>query len=381
MNFWLVKLNSNLDILWEKKYATGCYNLDIALGLIDHSHTLVIYGNGYLNPVPTNGLLLYRCNQNGDSLIGTRLIQPSYHAIVYDMVEKTDSSGFYMAIEGRFAKNTYSWGQILKFDTSLNIVQTDSIPRSLFHYYNLQTANGKIFLTGNKTYPGSNPYTKKLGLLQLDTTFAVTKERYIGPDDTICYPGYIHNLTKTGMQNLYYGGTLNQDNNLVMSAKKTWFILGKYDTDLNVKWQKYYGGDTNYGLWSLQATSDGGCLMAGSTFDYLTQNNERDINILKVDSVGIITGVTLNKIPLMHDVLIYPNPGTDYLIVESGPQISGANLIMSNINGKQVLNTSIPGTRIKINTESIAPGTYLWQIIYKNQVLETGKWIKHRGQK
>ena len=93
MNFWLVKLNSNLDILWEKKYPTGCYNIDIALGLIDHSGMLNLYGNGYFGSFPNNALLIYQCNQNGDSIGSVRLIQSSYHAVVNDMAEKSDLSG------------------------------------------------------------------------------------------------------------------------------------------------------------------------------------------------------------------------------------------------------------------------------------------------
>jgi hypothetical protein len=377
MNFWLVKLNSNLDILWEKKYVTACYNIDIALGLIDHSGMLNLYGNGNFGSFPNNVLLIYQCNQNGDSLGSVKLIQSSYHAVVNDMAEKSDLSGYYLLIDGRFLINTNSWGQILKFDTGLNLLTTDSIPRQFFQCYNLLTIGSKIIVTGMKPNLGLNPLTNKLGLLQLDTAYHVLAENYIGPDDTVSYPGYIHNLAMIDTINMYYGGTLNQDNNAIFSSKKTWFILGKYDTWLNVKWQKYYGGDLNYGLWSLGTTSDGGCLMAGSTFDDLTQNNERDIYIVKVDSSGIITGIKGDKMPLMHDALIYPNPGTDYLMVESGPQVSGASLLVVDIKGKQIINKKIMDSNMRIDTRLLPPGTYPWQMIYKNQIIESGCWIKH----
>jgi len=377
MNIWLMKMNENLEVLWEKKFSTNCYELDIALGLVDHSSNLILYGNGRFGSLSDNALVVIRCNQTGDSINEVRLTQTSHYAMVYEMAEKPDSSGFYLLIGGRFQVNTNSWGQILKLDTTLNLVDIDSIPGQLFHYHNILILGNKLFITGSRPYLAAYPFTVKLGFLQLDTAYQIQREHYSGPDDTVSYPGYIHNLSMIDTSYFYYGGTLNQDNNAIFSPKKTWYMLGKYDAGLNLIWQKFYGGNSNYGLWSLNVTIDGGCLLAGSAYDYVTQDNERDICILKVDSGGIITGDSGDSQKLIHDAVVYPNPGSDQLTVRSGPQVSGAVMQVTEISGHQVYQTTLSDNLTVIEAESWLSGTYIWQIIYQDQVIESGKWIKY----
>jgi hypothetical protein len=46
------------------------------------------------------------------------------------------------------------------------------------------------------------------------------------------------------------------------------------------------------------------------------------------------------------------------------------------MQGKPVLNEKINNTQLKVNTTNLAPGTYPWQIVFKNKVIESGKWVK-----
>jgi len=87
-----------------------------------------------------------------------------------------------------------------------------------------------------------------------------------------------------------------------------------------LKWQKYYGGDACYLLMSILATQDGGCVMAGSRYDYQTQNMERDVYILKVDEDGLITWA-YNIPEVTKETLIYPNPGNDLNICKNFSRI------------------------------------------------------------
>ena len=57
----------------------------------------------------------------------------------------------------------------------------------------------------------------------------------------------------------------------------SWIILTEFDTNLNIHWQNYYGGDVNYQLNTVLATTDSGFIMACSRYDHNIQNNEYGI--------------------------------------------------------------------------------------------------------
>lgn len=199
---------------------------------------------------------------------------------------------------------------------------------------------------------------------------------YFGPQDTMTYPGYSHGLSMADSMNIFYGGVKNQDKDLWFSPKKTWFMLTKFDINLNVKWQKFYGGDQNYGLFSVAATSDGGCLMSGFSYNYLTQQDERDILLIKVDTLGIVTGGSLQEPFPVHDMIVYPNPGSDHLIIEAGPQVHGSRFILFDSGGGQVISRELNQLNLQLSTGSLPPGIYIWQLVIHNRVIDSGKWAK-----
>jgi hypothetical protein len=372
---WLIKINSNLSILMDTTYSIGMESIEEYFGFIDHFHNLVIYGCGGTNPPDINPYL-YRLTQNGDSLSFKFLLNTSSQ-FVFSMIEKPDTSGYYMMILGHYEINTNTPGEILSFDYELNEIATDSIPSGLDNYYNSKKINDHEFIiTGKKHIVASNPRTDLLGIIKLDTSFIVKSQTFFGPQDTVNYPGYLHNLDFIDTSQIYYSGTCNQAIS-DFSNNKSFYILGKFDSDLTLKWQKYYGGDIYYTLWGILATSDHGCLLIGSTYNYLTQNMERNILVIKVDSNGMllsnndITGIKL------HNLIVYPNPGSDYMAVETGPQAFGADFTLYDLTGRPVLQKKIVSSPVRINTQSLLPGIYFYRAVKGNQVIESGKWVKY----
>ncbi|MEI6062456.1 MAG: T9SS type A sorting domain-containing protein, partial [Bacteroidota bacterium] len=75
------------------------------------------------------------------------------------------------------------------------------------------------------------------------------------------------------------------------------------------------------------------------------------------------------------DPNIYPNPGTNYLIMES--PVSAAIFELSTLTGQVMLSVHLDAGSNRVNTASLAPGIYFYKIIsLDNQMVETGKWIK-----
>ena len=66
------------------------------------------------------------------------------------------------------------------------------------------------------------------------------------------------------------------------------FWILKLESNGDIEWQKTYGGENNDSANSIQQTSDGGYIVAGSTSSFGTDDNSSDIWILKLYSDGDI---------------------------------------------------------------------------------------------
>lgn len=171
------------------------------------------------------------------------------------------------------------------------------------------------------------------------------------------------------------GGTSNFDYyNPFWSTYDSWLHLVKINPDISPIWEYWYGGDAYYFLYSILATNDGGCIMVGNRYDYETQNQERDIYIVKVDSNGLITWtqeIQINK----PESTVYPNPGTDNLNIKTS--INNADFELINLNGQVLIRHKLDENQSVINTESLKSGIYFYRLRdIKNKTIETGKWIK-----
>jgi hypothetical protein len=156
----------------------------------------------------------------------------------------------------------------------------------------------------------------------------------------------------------------------------TWISIVGLDNDLNILWHRFYGGDYNYYVFSMIATSDGGALINATQYDWNTQFNERDVLLLKLDANGLFTFTPESPSFRSHDAIVYPNPGSTVLKVEAGPQIYGATFGLFNIGGQQVVQQTVNAPVTTINTTVLPSGVYPWRIVWKGTVIEQGKWVK-----
>ena len=115
--------------------------------------------------------------------------------------------------------------------------------------------------------------------------------------------------------------------------------------------------------------------MVGNRYDYETQNQERDIYIVKVDSNGLVTWS--QEIPVNSlSTMVYPNPGTGQLNIKTS--INNVDFELINLNGQVVIRKRLDENQSDINTEILKSGIYFYRLIdKKNKTVETGKWIKY----
>jgi hypothetical protein len=117
--------------------------------------------------------------------------------------------------------------------------------------------------------------------------------------------------------------------------------------------------------------------MGGMFYTPSRPENLLDVVILKVDSLGLFTNLPKNAFVRVQDAIVYPNPGHDYLVIQSGPQIAGAGFRLYDAAGCAVLESTLNSTNEQITTSMLPPGVYPWQIIHKGKLIEQGKWVKY----
>jgi hypothetical protein len=291
------------------------------------------------------------------------------------MIEKPDTSGYLMMITGHYLLNTNSSSQMLTIDYSLNVTHTDSIPGQLALYLDAKFLNtNELLITGKRTYQNSNPRTDKLGILKLDSAYQIENDYYLGPVDTISYPGYYSNLDFVDTNKIFFAGTTNQSLYSSFPTNPSYILVGRFDASLQLTWQNNYGGDQYYGVCCVAAVSDGGLIIGATSFNYLYQNHERDVYILKVDSNGLITSQNNLETPTDNKVFIYPNPGNNIINIET--QSKNLFFCLFDLMGRKIIHQFIDPKQKVVHTGSLPKGIYVYQVIENGSLIGYGKWIK-----
>jgi hypothetical protein len=367
-----VKLDSTLNITGSKVIPIPGYQVGVTKIKIDHNENLIIYGNVTLGSTGwPNHPFIYKFSKDLDSL-GLKILDYLSFGSV-DVLEKTDNKGYYLITSGD--ASLPGNGHIFNMDTTFGIIRIDSVPHQVSNFCNTKwISDSKFILTGSKD--NGPPLTDNIGALVLDTSYSVSYGNRYGIVDTSSIPGVRKNLGFYASNEIFIGGIYFYGVYDFFAPINSWFYLNHVDTTLEIIWQKYYGGDKNYCIFGMIATKDSGCLMYGATYDWQKEDYQRDVYAIKVNKQGMLlsTGTPLQGIA--KDAIVYPNPGTDHLVIQSGPQVSGAEFRMLSINGMQVVSKKLTGRKVIVNTQDFSSGTYVWQIVLNDRVIETGKWIK-----
>ncbi len=197
-----------------------------------------------------------------------------------------------------------------------------------------------------------------------------------GTTDTIDFPALWGALNFNNKDSIYIGGTTNFWVTY-FGTWPSWYFVIQTDSNLNVRWERFYGGDAYYVMQKIIASNDGGCIIAGTRYDYQNVTEEElDIHILKLNSEGLLVSTEENPAIEMHEALVFPNPGSNYLKVRIAAQYKQSTFELFDISGKKVLSQQISGKWGVVNTTFLNTGTYIYKIYNTEGLFESGKWVK-----
>ncbi|MBI4649222.1 MAG: T9SS type A sorting domain-containing protein [Bacteroidia bacterium] len=376
-DFWIVQFDSLLNINWEKKYYTQNFDYTIRKALIDHNGNIIVTGdlNKTYGTFEENGIYLYKMLISADSLIVKYFTDwTAFHS--WDIIEKINSSGYIVFAE--YFNDSVTTGQIAEIDQNFNISLVTQISNIYFQPI-IHTAawfsDSTILLSGIETIFDPEQ-DDNLGLVLLDTMYNIIYDKMYGKTDTSDYPGIYHNFDFIDKDNIYYVGTSNYIYyQIPFQQEPSWIIINKLDSNLNIKWQKFYGGDVFYYVHDVLATQDGGCLVTGMNYDHLTQNNETSTFLLKLNENGELTS-SQNVSIKQQDIILYPNPGRDRMTIRNGIVNRDVSFELFDIHGRMLIKHDKVGSGSVIKTSDFSQGIYFYRFMDRNRIVERGKWVK-----
>ena len=143
-----------------------------------------------------------------------------------------------------------------------------------------------------------------------------------------------------------------------------------------LQWQKTLGGSGIDEAWCIQQTSDGGFILAGSSNssdgDVTGNHGGNDFWVVKLNSPT----TQVEESNLLNFVTVYPNPVSDNLTVLLDNFVENTKMSIHSIEGKLVYsNNNINTTKLTINTDDWSKGVYTIKI-YNNEINKSNRFIR-----
>ncbi len=254
-------------------------------------------------------------------------------------------------------------------DYDLNILDTIMSDSKLFTHQKscIRKFNDKHYLITGK-YSGNSD----AGILKVDSALNVVEEYSFGLPQGVEVGLIRRNFDWIDSSSIFIGA------HEVSYGK--YFVLANFNSNIRLNWIKYYGTGSKHGYipYSILATQDGGCVVAGlrgKPKKYQVPEN-RKAWMMKFDAEGN-TVSTDDFEKSDWSITVYPNPSSgDFKLYVEGSHKS-AKLHISDMQGRQIKAiTDIKQGDNSFNFSNFPKGMYIWTLEDKGGVIGSGKWVK-----
>ena len=265
---WILKLNDQGDILWQKTYGSS-ENDDYACSIQQTTD------GGYIVVGGLDGFTIwvFKLNSQGDILwekdFGNRIFAKD--------IRQTADGGY--IVLGRAGYTEYAQ-LVIKLDSNGDISWTKSLAQVTVGYglsypsSIIQNTNGEYIVLGKyMNYEGVGG----VSIIKLDSNGNLLRQMLYGEHSYIAHS--IQQTTDGGYT--IAGSGITADSN-------AWIL--KLNSAGAIEWQKIYNESDEDCGYSIQQTVDGGYIVAGYT---VTSSGDKDAWILKLDSFGDIPDCTI----------------------------------------------------------------------------------------
>ena len=395
-DFWLIKLDANGNIIWQKTY--GGSDVDVLKSIVELNDGSFILAGGSNSPISGdktensrgNGdFWIIKINNNGDKIWDKTIGGTDAEDLTFiSNVNNTELilSGTSLS-NISFEKSENSYGTydnwVVKIDTSGNLIWDKTIGGSFQDYLGnaVFTSNGIYVISqsfsdisGTKTQnsKGQSDYW----VTKLDINGNIIWDKTIGSD----WYDIPRSITVTNDGQLLLSGHSWSG----VSGDKTEATNGIYDfwlvsidTSGNILWQKTIGGSDWDQLSVTLEISDNHYLLIGDSKSNIsgdkTENSrgQEDYWIVEITSTVGIEEMNSNFIS------VYPNPANENITINFYPnKNSTKEIFIFDITEKIIYTSTASATSEKVDVSFLQNGVYILKVIDGNEE-STFKLIKH----
>jgi hypothetical protein len=295
-DIWVLKLDSNGDISWQKTYDMNNYDYASSIQQTADGGYIVAGAAAENNIIRSpdyayfSDILVLKLDSSGE--ISWQKTYGGSNDAGASSIQQTADGGYIVAgYTGKYIPGGYPYLYdiwILKLDSSGNISWQKTYGGS---YYDVsrsiqQTADGGYIVDGFTDVCGGLCFG--MLVLKLDSSGNVSWQKVYNDSDMDSWE------TGSSIRQTADGGyvlAVPSWNGRVLITT-TWLL--KLDSSGDISWQKTYGGGENedYSASSIQQTTDGGYIVAGYTAGYTGDYYyyDSDVLVLKLNSRGEIPG-------------------------------------------------------------------------------------------
>ena len=186
-------------------------------------------------------------------------------------------------------------------------------------------------------------------------------------------PGQGVNMVKADDSSFYFVGRTNYLQFFTHFDTNT-TIIGKMKYNLEPVFIRYIKNDYFDVSDYITVTSDGGLCVWGPSTIRKDSVFYRAPFLLKLDSLGNLSGVEEEDLLGLHSLLVYPNPGYEKINLSNGER--GCEFEMYDIRGNKVLIDKIDIGDYEYDVSKLPEGVYFYVLKKNGIVIDRGKWIK-----
>ncbi|QRA43672.1 T9SS type A sorting domain-containing protein [Chryseobacterium cucumeris] len=379
-DYWIVKLDSNGNMQWQK--SLGGSSMDMAQSIQQTSEGGYIvagssssndgdvsgnHGGGdyWIVKLDINGNIQWQKSLGGSSSEQVNSVQQTFDGgyIIAGTTVSTDGD-----ITVSYGNNDF-W--VVKLDSGGNMQWQKTLGNigDNMGYYAQQTFDGGYIAVGTSF----NPSNLESGLpdywvIKLSNNGTIEWDKYFG--------GSFHDNAITIRQTpewdyIVAGWTASNNGQVTNHHGNLDYWVIKLDSSGNLKWEKTLGGpDFDY-LTAVELTADNGYIVSGSTGstsgDVTGHHGMTDAWVVKLspEQLGISENHSINKPNL------YPNPAKDFFYLDHLPRES--TISITDMSGRKLFSQKYNEEKIKISTSAFTEGLYMVQVKNKEEIILTKK--------
>lgn len=379
-DYWIVKLDSNGNMQWQK--SLGGSSMDMAQSIQQTSEGGYIvagssssndgdvsgnHGGGdyWIVKLDINGNIQWQKSLGGSSSEQVNSVQQTFDGgyIIAGTTVSTDGD-----ITVSYGNNDF-W--VVKLDSGGNMQWQKTLGNigDNIGYYAQQTFDGGYIAVGT-SFNSSNLESglPDYWVIKLSNNGTIEWDKYFG--------GGFHDNAITIRQTpewdyIVAGWTASNNGQVTNHHGNLDYWIIKLDSSGNLKWEKTLGGpDFDY-LTALELTADNGYIVSGSTGstsgDVTGHHGMIDAWVVKLSPEQL--GIPENQ--QRHKPNLYPNPAKDFFYLDHLPRES--TISITDMSGRKLFSQKYNEEKIKISTSAFMEGLYMVQVKNKEEIILTKK--------